>query len=119
MLVTTALITLALAGGTQNAASGVQIVDDVDGVRGGKVKVGVNIDNAKSTAVRKAREGVVSSVVRTLVAEGAEKPMKVRGYDCTPTVSGHHATRLQWECEFEGGRPKTTVELDFGYRLQG
>lgn len=117
MLTTAALISLALAGGTQDDASGVQVVKDVDGVRGGKVTVGVNIDDATSTAARKARPGVVSNVVRTLVDEGAQMPMRVRRYRCTPTVSGPGGVKLSWECVYRGGQPRTKVELDFGYRL--
>ncbi|HEU4658143.1 MAG TPA: hypothetical protein VFR97_11480 [Capillimicrobium sp.] len=117
MLTTAALITLALAGGSQDPASGVQIVKPVDGVRGGKVTVGVDIDNAKSTAARKARPAVVAKVVRTLVDEGAQMPMKVSGYRCTPTVSGPNGVKVAWVCVYRGGEPRTRVELDFHYRL--
>jgi hypothetical protein len=116
-MLTAALLGLALAGAASNPASGVQIVEPVDGVRGGKVTVGVTIDDADSTATRKARPRVVARVVRTLVAEGAQKPMRVSGYRCTPTVSGPKGAKVAWTCAFTGGRPRTEVELDFAYRL--
>lgn len=118
-MLTAALIGLALAGGGSDPASGVQIVKPVDGVRGGKVAVGVDVDDARSTAVRKARPRVVARVVRTLVDEGAQLPMRVGGYRCTPTVGGPGGAKVAWTCVFEGGTPPSKVELAFRYRLVG
>ena len=73
----------------------------------------MNIANADSTATRKARCGVVGRVVRTLVREGAEMPMKVSGYRCTPVIRG---SRIRWTCAYRG-KPRTTVTLNFGYRV--
>jgi hypothetical protein len=117
MLTTAALLTLAIAGGAHNEASGVCPIKDVEGVRGGKVTAGVTIDNGQSTAARKARCGVVADVVRTLVDEGAQMPMKVRGYRCTPTVSGPGGMKVAWRCVYQGGTPRTRVEAEFAYRL--
>ncbi|HEY8582271.1 MAG TPA: hypothetical protein VIL49_04965 [Capillimicrobium sp.] len=113
-MLTAALIGLALAGGGSDPASGIQIVKPVDGVRGGKVTVGVDIADAQSKAAdRKARPRVVARVVRTLVDEGAQRPMRVSGFRCTPTVTGPGGVKVAWRCAYGGG----AVELDFSYRL--
>lgn len=112
----TALAALAIAvpaAAASNPASGVCPLK-VPGVPGGKVTVGVNIDDADSTATRKARCRVAGRVVRTLVREGAEMPMKVAGYRCTPVVT---SKRIRWTCVYRGGKPRTTVTLNFDYRL--
>jgi hypothetical protein len=96
-----------------NPASGVCALK-VAGVPGGKVTAGVNIANAGSTGARRGRCGVVGRVVRTLVREGAEMPMKISGYRCTPVISG---SRIRWTCVFRGGTPRTKVTLNFGYRV--
>ncbi|UGS35257.1 hypothetical protein [Capillimicrobium parvum] len=96
-----------------NPASGVCPLK-VAGVPGGKLTAGVNIADADSTATRKARCGVVGRVVRTLVREGAEMPMKAAGYRCTPVIAG---SRIRWTCVYRGGTPRTTVTLNFGYRV--
>jgi hypothetical protein len=116
MLPITSLLALAVAaGGTQNAASGVCPVK-VDGIRGGKLTAGVTVDNAKSTAVAKSSCGQIAKVVRGLVAERAEMPMKVNGFRCTPTVTG---AKVAWECVYRGGTPRTRVVADFAYRYAG
>lgn len=117
MILTAAALSLALAGAPSGPASGVCPVKPVDGVKGGKVTVGVNISEASSSAAKRGRCGVVAHVVHTLVDEGAQSPMKVRGYRCTPTVSGPGGAKVAWTCVFEGGRPRTEIELDFRYRL--
>jgi hypothetical protein len=101
------------AGAATNPASGV-CPQKIPGVPGGKVVVGVNIHDADSTATRKARCRVAGRVVRTLVREGAELPMKVSGYRCTPIVT---SKRIRWTCVYRGGSPRTTVTLNFAYRL--
>jgi hypothetical protein len=112
-----AATTLALAApalaAPSNPASGVCPLK-VEGVPGGKVTVGVDIDDADSTAARKARCGQVGRVVRKLVREGAEMPMRANGYRCTPVVT---STRIRWTCTYRGGEPRTRVVLRFGYRL--
>jgi hypothetical protein len=108
-----ALAIAAPAGATSNPASGVCSLK-VAGVPGGKVTAGVNIDDADSTAARKARCRVAGRVVRSLVREGAEMPMKVAGYRCTPVVT---SKRIRWTCVYRGGSPRTEVTLNFGYRL--
>ncbi|MBX5442239.1 MAG: hypothetical protein IRZ32_12030 [Solirubrobacteraceae bacterium] len=115
---------LALAGGllaaaapaasaASNPASGICVVRDVPNVERPTVRVGVNIDDAGSTAARKARCGQVARVVRGLAREQAQMPMKVNGFACTPTVRG---ARTSWTCTYRGGSPRTTVELDFAFR---
>jgi hypothetical protein len=120
MLAIAPLLALAVAaGGTQNAASGVCPIK-VDGVRGGQLTAGVTIDNAKSTAVAKSSCGQIAKVVRGLVAERAEMPMKVNGFRCTPTVTGPHPpAKVAWECVYRGGTPRTRVVADFAYRYAG
>jgi hypothetical protein len=53
-------------------------------------------------------------VVRSLAREGAERPMTVKGYACTPRVRDND--RVTWRCVWKGGAPRTTVELGFGWR---
>ena len=96
-----------------NPASGVCPLK-VPGVPGGKVTAGVNTDDAGSTAARKARCGQVGRVVRTLVREGAEMPMRVNGFRCTPVLKG---SRINWTCVYRGGQPRTRVTLNFAYRV--
>lgn len=108
-----ALAIAAPAGAASNPASGVCPLKVAD-VPGGKVTVGVDIDDAGSTAARKARCVVAGRVVRTLVREGAEMPMKARGFRCTPVVT---SKRIRWTCVYRGGSPRTTVTLRFGYRV--
>jgi len=96
-----------------NPASGVCPLK-VSGVPGGEVTVGVNIDDADSTAARKARCRPVGRVVRTLVRAGAEMPMRVNGFRCTPVLRG---SRIRWTCVYRGGEPRTRVTLNFGYRV--
>ena len=119
-----ALPALILAGGlltaaapaavaASNPASGICIVRHVPNLERPTVKVGVDIGDAGSTATRKARCGQVSRVVRGLAREEAQRPMRVNGYRCTPTVRG---ARTSWECTYRGGSPRTTVELRFAFR---
>lgn len=96
-----------------NPASGICIVRDVPNLERPTVRVGVNIDDADSTAARKARCGQVTRVVRGLAREEAQRPMRVNGYRCTPTVKG---ARTSWECTYRGGSPRTTVQLLFAFR---
>lgn len=104
----------AVATAQEGPASGICIVKKVPNIKGSSVKAGVNIDEASSKAAdRKARCGVVSRVVRTLARAQAEKPMKVAGYACTPTVSASNV--VKWTCTWTGGSPRTTVELRFGW----
>jgi len=100
---------------TKGPASGICIVKGVPNVTPATQKVGVNIAEASSkAALAKAECPVVGRVVRTLARAGAERPMKVQGYACTPTV--RNTTRVSWHCEWTGGSPRTTVELDFAWR---
>jgi hypothetical protein len=96
-------------------ASGICVVKHVPNVAPSTLKVGVNIAEASSKAADKqARCGVVSSVVKSLARQGAERPMTVKGYACTPRVRNND--RVAWRCVWKGGSPKTTVELAFGWR---
>ena len=100
---------------TKGPASGICIVKRVPNVAPATQKVGVNIAEASSkAAVAKADCAVVGKVVRTLARAGAERPMNVNGYACTPTVRNN--TRVTWHCVWKGGSPRTTVELDFAWR---
>ena len=105
-------LTLAAGGGAAEPASGVCPMK-VDGIRGGKLTAGVNIDDARSTAARKARCGQVEKVVRGLVDARAERPMRVNGFRCTPSLTG---TKVDWTCVYRGGTPRTKVEALFAYR---
>jgi hypothetical protein len=103
------------AAAPKGPASGICVVQHVPNVAPSTIKVGVNIAEASSKAAdRKARCRVVKSVVKTLAREGAERPMKVRGYACTPRVRGN--VRVTWRCVWKGGSPRTTVELGFAWR---
>jgi hypothetical protein len=102
----------ATAADTSNQASGVCRLK-VSDVLTGIVTVGVDLDNGRSTAARKATCAQVGKVVRTLASEGAERPETVNGYACTPSITG---ARVVWRCVYRGGRPRTTVTLDFSYR---
>jgi hypothetical protein len=96
-------------------ASGICIVKKVPNVAPSTLKVGVNIAEASSkAAVKQARCGVVSTVVKSLARQGAERPMTVRGYACTPRVRNND--RVTWRCVWKGGTPKTNVELLFAWR---
>jgi hypothetical protein len=110
---TVAAAPAARAASPSGPASGICVVKHVDGVQRAKVKVGVDIANARSSATRHARCGVVAKVVRGLASAGAEMPQKVARYRCTPTVTG---SKVAWTCRFRGGHPRTTVQLDFAYR---
>lgn len=103
----------ALAQSDANPASGICVVRDVPNVERPRTKVGVNVADADSTATGRARCATVARVVRGLARERAERPMTVRGYACTPTVTG---SKVAWECVYKGGRPRTTVTLDFAFR---
>jgi hypothetical protein len=107
-----ALPSPATAADTSDAASGICRLK-VSDVVGGTVAVGVTIDNAQSTAARKATCGQVGKVVRRLATEGAERPEKVNGYACTPSITG---ARVVWKCTYRGGKPRTTITLNFTYR---
>jgi hypothetical protein len=99
----------------EGPASGICVVKNVPNVAPATLKVGVNIAEASSAAASaKARCGVVGRVVKTLARAGAERPMTVNGYSCTPRVRGND--RVTWRCVWKGGSPKTTVELAFGWR---
>jgi uncharacterized protein YggE len=120
---TVLLAALALAGvaaapavaAPKGPASGTCVVKHVPNVAPSTLKVGVNIAEASSKAADKqARCGVVSSVVKSLARQGAERPMTVKGYACTPRVRNND--RVAWRCVWKGGSPKTTVELGFGWR---
>lgn len=97
-----------------NPASGICLVKTA-GIKGGKVTVGVNIDDADSTAVDHGSCRVVEHVVRHLVRIGAERPERVAAYRCTPSVTGR---KVAWTCTYRGGKPRTTVTLAFAYRLR-
>jgi len=99
----------------QGPASGICVVKNVPNVTPSTLKVGVNIGEASSKAADKqARCGVVTTVVKTLARQGAERPTKVRGFACTPRVRDND--RVAWRCLWKGGSPSTTVELAFGWR---
>jgi hypothetical protein len=83
------------------------------GIVGGKLTVGVNIGEASSTATARSGCRRVRQVVDGLVKAGAESPMRVAGYRCTPTVTG---AKVAWRCVYRGGTPRTIVELLFVYR---
>jgi hypothetical protein len=98
---------------TEGPASGVCPFKQ-SGIVGGKITVGVNIGEASSKAAgAKARCGQVKKVVNGLVTAGAEMPLKVNGYRCTPTITG---TKVAWKCVWRGGSPRTNVTLLFAYR---
>jgi hypothetical protein len=100
---------------TKGPASGICVVKHVPNVTPSTLKVGVNIGEASSkAAVKQAGCGVVTTVVKTLARQGAERPMTVKGYACTPRV--RHNDRVVWRCLWKGGSPHTTVELGFGWR---
>jgi hypothetical protein len=102
----------AVAGSTTHAASGVCPLK-VDGVVERTVVVGVNLSDGRSSAARKATCARVGRVVRRLAAEGAERPERVNGYACTPSITGG---RVAWTCTYRGGTPRTTITLNFAYR---
>src|SRR5690349_2509437 len=78
-------------------ASGICVVKNVPGVTPTTLKVGVNIGEASSKAAdRQARCGVVTGVVKSLARQGAERPMTVQGYACTPRVRDND--RVTWRC---------------------
>jgi hypothetical protein len=113
----TAALALALPaaalGADKGPASGVCPFKQ-SGIVGGKITVGVNIAEASSKAAdAKATCGQVKKVVNGLVKAGAESPMKVNGYKCTPTVTG---AKVAWKCVWTGGSPRTSVTLLFAYR---
>ena len=117
------LATAALAGvaatpavaATKGPASGICVVKHVPGVTPATLKAGVNIGEGSSkAALAKADCAVVTTVVKTLARARAERPMTVRGYDCTPRVRDND--RVTWRCVWKGGSPRTTVELGFGWR---
>ena len=97
----------------EGPASGICVVTGVPGVAQAKVKVGVNIAEASSTATAKSGCGPVGRTVRALARTGAEMPIKVRGFRCTPALN---ETRIAWRCVYRGGTPRTSVELLFGWR---
>ncbi len=103
------------AAAPSGPASGICVVRHVPNVKPRTIKAGVNIGEASSTAADgHARCAVVSRVVKTLARAGAERPMTVRGYACTPTVRDN--TRVRWRCVWKGGSPRTTVTALFGWR---
>jgi hypothetical protein len=102
----------ALAGSTTHAASGVCPVK-VAGVMERTVVVGVNLSDARSSAAPRAACRRVAKVMRSLAAEGAERPETVNGFACTPSITGG---RVAWTCTYRGGRPRTTITLAFAYR---
>jgi hypothetical protein len=110
--VAVALPSAASAAPTEHQASGVCPLK-VANVVGGTVVVGVNLSDARSSAARKATCPQVGRVVRRLAGEGAERPETVNGYACTPSITGGKVT---WKCTYRGGKPRTTITLNFAYR---
>ena len=110
-----AVVATAAGSGEVGPASGVCPKLAVAGVVGGKVSAGMNIANVASSAASRLQCDQIRAVVRTLVRREAEMPQRVDGYRCTPTVTG---SKLAWECVYRGGKPRTTVTLDFAYRLK-
>jgi hypothetical protein len=94
-------------------ASGICIVKAVPGVKPATIKAGVNISEASSKAAdAKAACGSVGAMIRALARTEAEKPVKVKGFTCTPSVTG---SKVAWTCVWKGGSPKATVDVDFAW----
>jgi hypothetical protein len=95
-------------------ASGICIVKGVPGVKPATIKAGVNISEASSKAAdAKAACGNVSSMIKALAKTQAEKPTKVQGFTCTPSVTNNN--KVAWKCVWKGGSPKATVDVNFGW----
>lgn len=110
-----ATATPAVAAAPEGPASGICVVKNVPNVQPTTIKAGVTIAEASSAAAdKKASCGVVSGVVKSLARAGAERPMTVSGYACTPTVRNN--ARVSWRCTWNGGSPRTTVTLMFAWR---
>jgi hypothetical protein len=117
-LAAVAVIALPAAAGAaplEGPASGVCPFKQA-GIVGGKLTVGVTIAEGSSTAAAKAECAQVKKVVNGLVKAGAERPMKVNGYRCTPSITG---AKVAWTCVYRGGKPRTKVTLSFAYRYAG